>query len=77
MTTKIYNLDLSVEDVVNSYIYILGRYLVIRQEKIDLAEKDISYNILKHNIAVTEGSNGVTPTFVNPNLEVVYSEAWI
>ncbi|EAC3456859.1 DUF1214 domain-containing protein [Listeria monocytogenes] len=75
--TKIYNLDLNVEDVVNSYVYILGRYLVIRQEKIDLAEKNIGYNILKHNIAVTEGSNGTTPTFVNPNLEVVYSEAWI
>ncbi|MBC1578014.1 DUF1254 domain-containing protein [Listeria seeligeri] len=65
------------EDIVNSYVYILGRYLVIRQEKIDLKESGVDYNILKHNPAVTEGSHGDTPTFVNPNLEVVYSEAWL
>ncbi|EAD9617545.1 DUF1254 domain-containing protein [Listeria monocytogenes] len=77
MIDKIGGLDLSMEDVVNSYVYILGRYLVIRQEKIDLAEIDVDYNVLKHNPAVTEGSHGATPTFVNPNLEVVYSEAWL
>ncbi|EQA6625872.1 DUF1214 domain-containing protein, partial [Listeria monocytogenes] len=74
---KIGSLDLGVEEVINSYVYILGRYLVIRQEKIDLAEKGVDYNVLKHNPAVTEGSHGTTPTFVNPNLEVVYSEAWL
>ncbi|EKA2561953.1 DUF1254 domain-containing protein, partial [Listeria monocytogenes] len=77
MTDKIGSLDLGVEEVINSYVYILGRYLVIRQEKIDLAEKGVDYNVLKHNPAVTEGSHGTTPTFVNPNLEVVYSEAWL
>lgn len=77
MKHKLIDLGLSVEDIINSYVYILGRYLVIRQEKIDLAETGMDYNVLKHNPAVAEGSHGVTPTFVNPNLEVVYSEAWI
>jgi hypothetical protein len=34
--------------------------------------------MLKHNPPVLSGAQaGVAPTFVNPNLDVVYSEAWI
>ena len=55
-----------------------GRYLVIRQEHIDLDEDGVDYNVLKHNPAVLAGVEaGHAPTFVNPNLDVVYSEAWI
>jgi hypothetical protein len=58
--------------------YLFGRYLVMRQERIDLAEDGVDYNVLKHNPAVVVGSDaGAAPTFVNPNLDVVYSEGWI
>ena len=50
----------------------------MRQEGIDLAEDGIDYNVIKHNPAVVVGHRpGAAPTFVNPNLDVVYSEAWI
>ena len=66
------------EQVTEAWVYLLGRYLVIRQEAIDLAEDGADYNVLKHNPAVVVGSGAASaPTFVNPNLDVVYSEAWI
>lgn len=56
----------------------LGRYLVIRQEHVDLSEDGVGYNLIKHNPPVLAGSSsGSAPAFVNPNLDVVYSEAWI
>jgi hypothetical protein len=62
-------LDLTKQDVVDAYIYILGHYLVIRQEHIDLAEEGVDYNVLKFNeLGKAE--------FVNPNLDVAYLEAW-
>ena len=71
-------LGVSAEQVTEGWVYLLGRYLVIRQEAIDLAEDGIDYNVLKHNPAVVVGTDaGAAPTFVNPNLDVVYSEAWI
>lgn len=67
-----------VEQVTESWVYLLGRYLVMRQEKVDLDEEGVDYNVLKHNPAVVVGSSAASaPTFVNPNLDVVYSEAWI
>jgi hypothetical protein len=62
-------LGLSEKDVIDSYIYVLARYLVIRQEHIDLAEEGVDYNVIKYNeLGKAE--------FVNPNLDVAYLEAW-
>lgn len=69
---------LSAERITDGWVYLFGRYLVMRQEGIDLAEEGMDYNVLKHNPAVVVGTDsGAAPTFVNPNLDVVYSEAWI
>ena len=66
------------DEVTEAYVYLLGRYLVIRQEAIDVAEPGGGYNVLKHNPPVNAGDTaGSAPTFVNPNLDVVYSEAWL
>ncbi len=66
------------EQVTDAWVYLLGRYLVMRQEVIDLSEAGVEYNVLKHNPAVVIGSSAQSaPTFVNPNLDVVYSEAWL
>jgi len=62
-------LGLTEKDGVDSYIYVLARYLVIRQEHIDLAEEGVDYNMIKYNeLGKVE--------FVNPNLDVAYMEAW-
>ena len=53
-------LGLSEKDVVDTYIYVLARYLVIRQERIDIAEESVDYNVIKFNeLGKAE--------FVNPN----------
>jgi hypothetical protein len=63
------NLGLTEQQVVDAYIYTLGRYLVIRQEHIDIAEEGVDYNVIKYNeLGKAE--------FVNPNLDVAYLEAW-
>ena len=75
---QVAGLGLSVDELADAWTYVFGRYLVIRQEHIDLAEDGVDYNVLKHNPAVLAGVQaGQAPTFVNPNLDVVYSEAWI
>ena len=62
-------LGLTEKDVIDSYFYVLARYLVIRQEHIDLAEEGVDYNVIKYNeLGKAE--------FVNPNLDVTYMEAW-
>jgi hypothetical protein len=62
-------LGLTEEQVVDAYIYVLGRYLVIRQEIIDIGEEGVDYNTIKFNeLGKAE--------FVNPNLDVAYLEAW-
>jgi hypothetical protein len=63
------NLPLSEQEVIDAYIYVLARYLVIRQEHIDMAEEGVDYNVIKFNeLGKAE--------FVNPNLDVAYLETW-
>ena len=56
--------------VADAYVYLLGRAITIRQEKTDIAEEGVDYNVIKYNPL---GS----ADFVNPNLDVAYLEAWI
>ena len=56
--------------VSDAYVYLLGRAIVIRQERNDLKEPGVAYNVIKYNPV---GS----ADFVNPNLDVAYLEAWI
>lgn len=58
------------QTVADTYVYLLGRALVLRQEHTDLREPGIDYNVIKYNPV---GS----ADFVNPNLDVAYLEAWI
>ena len=56
--------------VTDAYIYLLGRYLVIRQEKINQDLTKAGYNTIKYNPLGKAD-------FVNPNMDVAYLEAWI
>jgi hypothetical protein len=56
-------------DLVDAYEYMLGRWLVLRQEALDLKQG------LKWNEVTHREPGGVT--WANPNLDVAYSEAWI
>jgi hypothetical protein len=56
--------------ITDAYIYVLGRVLVIRQERIDLKDPWSAYNAIKYNPL---GS----ADFVNPNFDVARLEAWI
>lgn len=62
--------DFSDQELINAYVYLLSRFLVLRQEHIDLQEEGVDYNVIKYNPV---GS----ADFVNPNLDVAYMEAWI
>lgn len=65
---QIKGLGLTEQEVIDSYIYIFPRYLVIRQEHIDIAEEGMDYNVIKYNeLGKAE--------FPNPNLDVAYLEA--
>lgn len=57
-------------ELYETFVYLLGRALVARQERLDLAEQGVDYNVIKYNPV---GS----ANFVNPNLDVAYLEAWI
>ncbi|MBC1350069.1 DUF1254 domain-containing protein [Listeria welshimeri] len=65
-------LEVNAEMIKESYVYLLSRYLVLRQENYDIKEDKIPYNTLKHNDVSPADAN-----FVNPNFDVVYSETWI
>src|SRR6478609_2048780 len=58
------------ETITEPYVYLLGRALVIRQERIDLEETGAAFNTIKYNPL---GS----ADFVNPNFDVAYLEAWL
>ena len=57
------------KDIVDAYHYMLGRWLVLRQETLDFNEK-FAWNEIVHR-----QPGGVA--WANPNLDVAYSEAWI
>jgi hypothetical protein len=56
-------------DIVEAYEYLLGRLLVLRQENLDFKEG------FKWNEIIHRAPGAVD--WANPNLDVVYSEAWI
>src|SRR6476660_6748843 len=56
-------------DIVEAYEYMLGRLLVLRQENLDFKEG------FKWNEIIHRAPGGVD--WANPNLDVIYSEAWI
>ncbi|MGI9372740.1 MAG: DUF1214 domain-containing protein [Hyphomicrobiales bacterium] len=64
------NQQFNAADIINSYVYLLARYLVLRQEHADFEEEAIGYNTIKFN--PVGGAD-----FVNPNLDVAYLEAWV
>lgn len=57
------------EMIADAYLYLLGRVLVIRQERIDRGGSGFAYNQINYNPL---GS----ADFVNPNLDVAYLESW-
>ncbi|WP_449433465.1 DUF1214 domain-containing protein [Pseudomonas putida] len=57
------------QEISDSYIYLLGRLLVLRQMQLDQQE-GMPWNQLTHRKL-----GGVD--WVNPNLDVVYSEGWV
>ncbi|MCK5371889.1 MAG: DUF1254 domain-containing protein, partial [Cyclobacteriaceae bacterium] len=57
------------DEVVQLYDYLITRYLVIRQEVIDI-NGDFEYNKIVYNELGKA-------TFANPNLDVAYNEAWV
>lgn len=62
--------SVSEKSISDAYVYLLSRALVVRQEKIDFKDANLKYNEIKYNEAGKA-------EFVNPNLDVAYSEAWI
>ena len=60
------------DDIVDAYLYLLGRFLVLRQENHDIRVEQAGYNTIKYNPLGAEAAE-----FVNPNLDVAYLEAWI
>ena len=55
MSEQVAGLGLSVQEVADAWTYVFGRFLVIRQEQLDLSEDGVDYNVLKHNPAVLAG----------------------
>lgn len=60
---------ISDRDVFDAYEYMLGRWLVLRQENLDFKEG------FKWNQIIHREPGGVD--WANPNLDVIYSEAWV
>ncbi len=65
-------MSVSDDDIVEAYLYLLGRVIVLRQENHDIVEERVGYNVIKYNPLGAEAAE-----FVNPNLDVAYLEAWI
>jgi hypothetical protein len=67
--TKKNESKISDNEIVQAYDYMITRYLVQRQEVIDIAG-DFEYNKIIYNELGKA-------TFANPNLDVAYLEAWV
>jgi len=61
--------EITEQDIIESYVYLLGRALAVRQEQMDLKVPGVAYNQVKYN-------KPRQADFVNPNLDVAYMEAW-
>ena len=59
-----------VETIADAYIYLLGRAVVIRQERVDLEQTAVDYNVIDYKPLATR-------EVVNPNFDVASLEAWI
>ena len=55
MSDSVGGLGMTVEELTDAWVYVFGRYLVIRQEHADLAEAGVDYNVIKHNPPVLSG----------------------
>ena len=58
------------EDIVNAYVYLLGRLLILRQQRLDFEKGGFEWNKAVHH-----PRGGVD--WPNPNLDVLYTEAWV
>ncbi|KAA9131566.1 DUF1254 domain-containing protein [Marinihelvus fidelis] len=58
------------DEIVEAWVYLLSRALVVRQEQMDFQGTGLSYNDIRYNEAGKAD-------FVNPNLDVAYMEAWV
>lgn len=58
------------QDIADAYVYLLGRELVLKQQRLDFEKEGFKWNLVIHR----EPGDVAWP---NPNLDVVYSEAWI
>lgn len=61
--------EVTEKEITDSYVYLLGRALAVRQELMDFKQPGLAYNKIKYNEAGKAD-------FVNPNLDVAYMEAW-
>lgn len=58
------------QDIADAYLYLLGRELVLKQQRLDFEKEGFKWNKIIHR-----EPGGVA--WPNPNLDVAYSEAWI
>ncbi|MCM2387563.1 DUF1214 domain-containing protein [Streptomyces albipurpureus] len=58
------------QEICEAYGYVMGRLLVLRQQRLDFEREGLDWNRLVHR------ERGDV-AWVNPNLDVVYSEAWV
>ncbi|ANE49220.1 DUF1214 domain-containing protein [Flavisolibacter tropicus] len=58
------------QDITDAYVYLLGRELVLKQQRLDFEKEGFKWNQIIHREL-----GGVA--WANPNLDVAYSEAWV
>ena len=61
---------ISDQQIADAYSYLLGRLLVLRQQRIDFEKEGFKWNEV-----INRKPGGVA--WANPNLDVVYTEAWV